>query len=95
MQFGVVGCQKGAGALGSAHQAAVQCRLVHRLDLGPIQASGAGQLDVFGNHAFGDAQCGGDVLMRVVEFEFETQDVLNLTHSDPSGIGHVGSSKSW
>jgi hypothetical protein len=28
-----------------------------------------------------------------VEFEFETQDVFDLTHSDPSGIGHVGSSK--
>jgi hypothetical protein len=30
------------------------------------------------------------VLVRVVEFELETQDVFDLTHSDPSGIGHVG-----
>lgn len=28
------------------------------------------------------------MLVRVVEFEFETQDVFDLTHSDPSGIGH-------
>lgn len=33
------------------------------------------------------------MLVRVVEFEFETQDVFDLTHSDPSGIGHVGSSE--
>ena len=58
-----------------------------------MQASGAGQFDVFGDHAFGDAKRGGDVLVRMVEFEFETQDVFDSLHSDPSGIGHVGSSK--
>jgi len=31
----------------------------------------------------------------VVEFEVETQDVFDLTHSDPSGVGQVSSSKSW
>ena len=60
---------------------------------GAGQADGAGELDLFGNHTFGDAKRSGDVLVRVVEFEFETQDVFDLTHSDPSGIGHVGSSK--
>jgi hypothetical protein len=33
------------------------------------------------------------VLVRVVLLEFETQDVFDVTHSDPSGIGHVGSSE--
>ena len=33
------------------------------------------------------------MLVRVLEFKFETQDVSDVTHSDPSGIGHVGSSK--
>ena len=58
-----------------------------------MQTSGAGQLDVFGDHAFGDAKRGGDVLVRVVGLKFETQDVFDSVHSDPSDIGHVGSSK--
>jgi hypothetical protein len=63
------------------------------LDLGPLQARRAGKFDVFGDHAFGDAKRGCDVLVRVVLLEFETQDVFDVTHSDPSGIGHVGSSE--
>ena len=60
----VVGFHKGTAALGGAtHQAGVQCRLVHGLDLRPLQTSGAGEFDVFGDHAFGDAQRGGDVLV--------------------------------
>ncbi|MDP2449409.1 MAG: hypothetical protein Q8N06_00435 [Hydrogenophaga sp.] len=35
-----------------------------------------------------------NVMAGVVEFEVETQDVFDLTHSDPSGVGQVGSSKS-
>lgn len=35
-----------------------------------------------------------NVMVGVVEFEVETQDVFDLTHSDPSGVGQVGSSKS-
>ena len=31
--------------------------------------------------------------MREMGFEFETQDVLDFAHSDPSGIGHSGSRK--
>lgn len=95
--FGVVGCHKGAGTCGrTTHQELVQCHLVHGLDLRPMQPSGVGQLDVLGDHAFGDAKRCRNVLVRMVEFEFETQDVFNLTHSDPSGIGHVGFTvKSW
>ena len=93
VQVCIVGGQKAAGTLRCAHQTGVQHRLVHGLDLRPMQTCGAGQLDVFGDDAFGDAQCAGDVLVRVLEFKFETQDVSDVTHSDPSGIGHVGSSK--
>ena len=92
----VVGGHEAAGALGrTTHQAVVQCRLVHGLNLRPMQTSGAGKLDVFGDHPFGDAKRGGDVLVGVLEFEFEAQDVFDVTHSDPSGIGHVISSKNW
>jgi hypothetical protein len=50
-------------------------------------------VDVFGDDSFGDVKRVGYLLVRTPDFKFETQDVFDKTHSDPSGIGHVGSSK--
>jgi hypothetical protein len=72
----------------------IQFSLTQRLNLRPVQAPVAGKFDVLGNHPLGDAKRGCDVLVGVVEFKFETQDVFDLTHSDPSDVGQVGSSKS-
>ena len=93
VQASEVGPHKGAGSLGCARQAAVQCGLVEQLNLAPVQLCCTGQGDVLGNDAFGDAQGCGDALVREMGFEFETQDVLDFAHSDPSGIGQAGSSK--
>jgi hypothetical protein len=86
---------KAAGPYDRAQQTVVQFGLVHGLDLGPVQAPITGKFDVLGDYAFGDAKRAGNVLVGVVEYEFETQDVFDLTHSDPSDVGQVGSSKSW
>jgi hypothetical protein len=73
----------------------VKVRFAQGLDLGPVQARIAGEFDVLGYNSFGDPQSAGNVLMGMTEFELETQNIFDLTHSDPSGIGHVQSSKSW
>lgn len=93
VQASEVGPHKSAGSLGCARQTAVQGRLVEQLNLAPVQLCRTGQCDVFGNDAFGDVQGCGNALMRQMGFEFETQDVLDFAHSDPSGIGQAGSSK--
>jgi hypothetical protein len=55
----------------------------------------AASADVLGDDAFGDAQRRGDAFVRELGVELQTQNVLDLAHSDPSGIGHAGSSKGW
>jgi hypothetical protein len=95
VQASVVGRDKAAGAFGGSNQLVVQFGLIHALDLRPMQASVGSEFDVFGGDTFGDAQCGGDVFVRVVEFEFETQNVFGLTHNDPSDGGYGRSSKNW
>ena len=66
--------------------------LVHGGDGGPIQACSDGQACVFGDHAFGDTQSGGDLLVGLLAFEFETQGVFEFAHVDPWG-GHSGPAK--
>jgi len=90
---GVVGCNEAAGALLGAQQAAVQGSFIHNLDLCPVRLGRDGQAGVLGYDALGEVQGGGDALVREVGLEFETQNVFDLAHSDPSGIGHAGSGK--
>ena len=73
----------------------LQGALIQSLNLQPVQAGGNGQADVLGDNAFGDAKRGGDAFVRELGVELQTQNVLDLAHSDPSGIGHAGSSKGW
>lgn len=63
VQLGAVGDNEVTCALGCTGQAVVQRRLVHGLDLWPMQVGDAGQFDVFGYYPFGDAKAGGDVLV--------------------------------
>jgi len=56
-------------------EAPLQCGLVQRRDAGRIQAGG-GQAHVLGHAALGQAQGGGDLLVRLANFEFQTQCVL-------------------
>jgi hypothetical protein len=47
----------------------IKTDLVHGGDGGPIQTHGDGKACVFGDHAFGNAQSGGDLLVGLLPFE--------------------------
>ena len=92
VNLGVVGVHEVLRPWWRCQQAMLQSGLVQGLDGVPIQTCDRGQTDVLGNHAFGDAQGGGDTLVREPSIEFETQNVLDLAHVNP-WCRHAGSSK--
>jgi len=93
MHLGEVRGDKTAGTHNHTQQAVMQFGFAHGLDLGPVQALVTGKFDVLGDNAFGEAQRGSNVPLGMVKFEFETQHVFDLTHSDPSDIRQVVSSE--
>ena len=79
----------GVGVAGArrCRKAAFQRGLVYGGDGLPVQLGSKRQADVFGDYAFGDAKGGGDLLVGLVTFEFETQRVFESAHIDPDS-GH-------
>ncbi len=75
-------------------QAPLQRGFIRVPGLRPVQPCGSGQAYVLGDDALRDAQRGGDLLVRQLGVQFQTQYVFDLTHSDP-WCGHAISRKSW
>ena len=76
----VVGQHIGTRWRRTVDEAVMQLGLVHRLNLLPAQACNMGQPSIFGDNAFGDAQCNGYPFVGEFAHVFETQHVLDIAH---------------
>ena len=59
-------------AFAGDEQALLENDFLHTFYGSPIQTRRRGQADILGDDAFGEPQCGGDLLMRELGIELQT-----------------------
>jgi hypothetical protein len=94
MQAAVVRLNMVPWALRRNQQAPLERRFVGALYSRPVQAGGSGQAKLFGDGGLRQAQRGGDLPVRQVRVQLQTQYIFNLTHIDPRCRHAVSSQKS-
>ena len=88
MQAGIVRLDMVTRALLQYIKPVIQFRVAGGLNCGPVQARYGGKPDIFGDHTLRNAQRIGNLLVRQLGVQLQTQYVFYLTHSDP-WYGHA------